>query len=257
MKKIITLTLLLFQLSLAFGQTLPNMDLGTEDNDLSVDGDIFSDFNEDIESSQVMEDERYYRYGRFFSFQVGLGTTWFDGNRGAAYEPDPPAYTLSFNYFLDFNSSFGIGFAFSKHWMFFPDPTIGSVLNSLKFVDISLFRTFFSYRYYIETANLGTAITWSNPYFTGRLEYWYETQRFPDVSDEPTTTGGGLGMALGFGLEFPVKIRESYINVEFLYHTVNFQNKFTAKFQSVNGGYGFDDLTGAVYTNTVSYVFNW
>ena len=57
-------------------------DDGFVDDDLNIGGDIFNDFNEDLESTQIMEDERFYRYGRFFSFQVGIGVTSFDGNRG-------------------------------------------------------------------------------------------------------------------------------------------------------------------------------
>ena len=237
-------------------QTLPDTDFGIEDSDMNIGGDIFSDFNEDLEASQVMEDERYYRYGRFFSFQLGIGLTGFDGNRGIAFNADPPAYKIALNYFLDFQSSFGIGFDFSKHWMYFPEGTQGSS-TAFKFVDVALFRVHFNYRHYLDTSNLGTAITWSNPYFTGRLEYWYETQKFLDREDVANDSGGGLGMGLGFGLEFPVKIKESYINLEFLFHTVNFHNKFTSRFQSDNGNYGIDDLSGNAYSSFISYVFNW
>jgi len=45
------------------------------DDDLTIDGDIFNDFNEDLEATQVLEDERFYRYGRFFQAMIGLGTT--------------------------------------------------------------------------------------------------------------------------------------------------------------------------------------
>jgi hypothetical protein len=43
-----------------------------DDDDLNIGGDIFSDFNEELESAKVAEDERFYRFGRFFSFNVGL-----------------------------------------------------------------------------------------------------------------------------------------------------------------------------------------
>ena len=33
-----------------------------------------------------------------------------------------------------------------------------------------MLRVYFSYRYYIDTSELGTAITYSNPYFTGRIK---------------------------------------------------------------------------------------
>ena len=114
------------------------------------------------------------------------------------------------------------------------------------------------YRYYIDTANLGTAITYSNPYFIGRLEYWYQTNKYVDQTALPKDVGGGLGFAAGFGLEFPIELKESYIGLEFLVHAVNFPDKNSEKFAPKNaGGYGFENLGGNAYTIFVSYIFNW
>ena len=44
-----------------------------DEDDLNISGDIFSDFNEDIESSKIFEDERFYRYGRFYSLAMSMG----------------------------------------------------------------------------------------------------------------------------------------------------------------------------------------
>lgn len=229
-----------------------------EVDDLVIGGDIFSDFNEDLESTQVLEAERFYRYGRFFSFQLALGITTFDGNRGRAMEDDHPTYGLALNYFLDFQRSLGIGFEFSRHHLFADEPTRGFDPDPVGLMETNMLRVFFSYRYYIETANLGTAITYSNPYLTGRMEYWYLTNKFVDQTTVPNDNGGGLGFGLGFGLEFPIKIRESYIGLEFLYHTVNFHDKFTQRFQPLESGlFGYPDLTGNVFSTMVAYVFNW
>lgn len=126
------------------------------------------------------------------------------------------------------------------------------------FVDVSMLRVFFSYRYYIDTANLGTAITYSNPYFIGRLEYWYTTNDYKDQSQVPKDSGGGLGAGIGFGLEFPIELKESYIGLEFLFHSVAFFDKNTSDYAPKQpGGYGFEDLGGNAYSTMVSYVFNW
>ena len=61
-------------------------------DDLNIGGDIFSDFNEDLEDKQMMEDERFFKYGRFFSFSLYMGLTSFDGNRGSIYNNDPPTF---------------------------------------------------------------------------------------------------------------------------------------------------------------------
>lgn len=46
-----------------------------------------------------------------------------------------------------------------------------------------MLRAYFPYRYYIDTADLGVAITYSNPYLITRFEYWYMTNKF---IDQPT-----------------------------------------------------------------------
>tara|TARA_Y100000782_G_scaffold21482_1_gene23305 strand:+ start:76282 stop:77103 length:822 start_codon:yes stop_codon:yes gene_type:complete len=230
-----------------------------EEDDLNIGGDIFSDFNEDIESAQIAEDERFYRYGRFFSFQIGLGVTTFDGNRGAAYEDNPPTYNIGINYFMDFRNSFAMGFEYSKHNFVLEDETFGfQGQGAVGLVDVSMLRIYFAPRYYIDTADLGTAITYSNPYLTARLEYWYVNNKFRDQDGVvPDDSGGGLGVGLGGGFEFPIKIKESYLGVEVLWHSVSFHDKFTQNYRSVNGGQGYDDLSGNAYSVIVSYVINW
>jgi len=262
--KILALTLLTF-ITLStpvVAQTIGGASdiFSAEDDDLNIGGDIFTDFSEDVEDAQVTEDERFYRYGRFVSFAIGLGLTTFDGNRGIAYENSPPTIGLGFTFFKDFQTALNLGFAYSKHSMFlpekvvgFPDPTPGSI-------DVSMLRVFLGYRYYIDTANLGTAITYSNPYLIARLEYWYTTNKYLDMEEVPNDSGGGLGASVGFGLEFPIEIKESYVGVEFLFHTVNFHDKMTLKYapDTANGGtFGYEDLSGNVYSTMLYYVWSW
>lgn len=255
---------LLFLISLSLHAQVNVDPFDIDEDDLNIGGDIFNDFNEDIESSQMSEDERFYRFGRFFSFQVGIGLTSFTGNRGVAYDNDPPTYNIGLNYFLDFRNSFGMGIEFSKHNMFVDRPTFGfsERTDGVGLIDISMLRVYFSYRYYLDTADLGTAITYSNPYFTARLEYWYTTNKFIDQDDIANDTGGGIGIGIGGGLEFPIRIRESYLGVELLYHSVSYHDKFTQAFRdtpdAADGDTTFiDDLTGDSWSIMMSYVINW
>tara|TARA_R110002072_G_scaffold64203_4_gene159577 strand:- start:16773 stop:17540 length:768 start_codon:yes stop_codon:yes gene_type:complete len=236
----------------------PGMDLN--EDDLNIGGDIFNDFNEDLDSTQMMEDERFFRYGRFFSFQISLGMTTFDGNRGTAYENDPPSYGIGVNYFLDFQTTFGMGMEFSKHHFFLDETVNGFRDQAIGLVDVNIIRVYFSTRYYIDTSDLGTAITYANPYLTARLEYWYLTNKYRDQEGRvPSDAGGGLGLGFGGGLEFPIKVKESYIALEVLYHSVAFHDKYTQKYRPFpdESGFGFEDLTGNVYTTMVSYVISW
>lgn len=228
-----------------------------DDDDLNIGGDIFTDFSEDIENAKVVEDERFYRFGRFFCFNASLGLTTFDGNRGIAYSNLPPTFGISFTFFKDFQTALALGLEMSRHSMYLKDKVQGWTAAP-GMIDVSMLRVFFGYRYYIETTNLGTAITYSNPYLVGRMEYWYQTNKFLSQSQLPNQIGGGLGFGLGGGLEFPIELKESYWGVEFLVHTVNFFDKNTTNYTpDVPDGYGFSDLGGNVYSLMVSYVFNW
>jgi hypothetical protein len=244
-----------------FGQSNDQVMQEVED-DLTPGSDIFSDFNEDLESAQVLEDERFYRYGRFFSVNVGGGITTFTGNRGKAYDDNPPTFHLSVNYFLDFQKAITLGIEYSKHTMILDTVVNGFPNNKNLGAVVSDFtRVFVGYKYYVDTTDLGTAITYSNPHLIGRLEYWYQTNKFIDQKTIPDSKGGGIGTGLGFGLEFPIELKQSYISVEALYHVVNFYDKFTQDYRRIpnrtDSTYGYEDLTGNVYSLMFTYNFTW
>lgn len=237
------------------------------EDDTTLGSDIFSDFNEDLEAGQVLEDERFYRYGRFFSVNLGGGITTFTGNRGAAYEDNHPTFHLSVNYFLDFQKAVTLGIEYSKHTMVLDSVVNGYSSNGkLGAVVTDMTRVFVGYKYYLDTTDLGTAVTYSNPHFIGRLEYWYQTNKFIDQPSLPKEPGGGIGTGLGMGLEFPIELKASYVSVEALYHVVNFFDKYTQNYRQLfkpdgsprdDSPYGFEDLTGNVISFIVTYNFTW
>ncbi len=242
-----------------------------EDDEFNVGGDIFQDFNEDLEAAQVAEDERFYRYARFFGVNIGLGFTTFTENRGLAYTDNHPSIHFSLQYFMDFQNAFVLGMEYSKHTMFIDTYVIGSPTEIIGAVETNMLRPFFGYRYYIDTSDLGTAITYSNPYFVGRVEYWYQTNTFPENDNFSDQSGGGIGTGIGFGLEFPIEIKRNYFNVEFLYHRVNFFDKFTNDYRQIpdeleedgdpgnqfDSTFGFDDLRGDVLSLMINYHIAW
>ncbi len=252
----------LFSLGQSTDQVLQEME-----DDTILGSDIFSDFNEDLESGQVLEDERFYRYGRFFSVNLGGGFTTFTGNRGRAYDDNHPTFHLSVNYFLDFQKAISLGVEYSKHTMIIDSVVNGYPNNGLLGAVVTdMTRVFLGYKYYIDTTDLGTAVTYSNPHLIGRIEYWYQTNKFIDQPSLPKESGGGIGTGIGAGLEFPIEIKNSYVSVEALYHVVNFFDKFTQNYRQVlnedgsereDSPFGFDDLTGNVVTFVVTYNFTW
>jgi hypothetical protein len=259
---------LLFSWNL-FAQMTPGFD---DSEDLNIGGDIFQDFNEDLEATQVMEDERFYRYARFFGVNIGLGFTTFTDNRGIAYTDSHPSFSFSLVYFMNFQNAFVLGIEHSKHTMILDTYVRGSPSQIIGVVETSMLRPFFGFRYYLDTSDLGTAITYSNPYLVGRVEYWYQTNVFTERSSLSDKSGGGLGTGIGFGLEFPIEFKKTYTNIEFLYHRVNFFDKYTQDYAQIPDGqeepigdtgetydstYGYDDLRGDVISIMINYHISW
>lgn len=243
-----------------------------EDEDLNIGGDIFQDFNEDLEAAQVQEDERFYRYARFFGVNIGLGATTFTGNRGLAYEDNHPTFSFSVQYFINFQNAIVLGIEYSKHTMYIDTYVNGSKSLILGAIETNMLRPFIGFRYYLDTSDLGTAITYANPYFVGRFEYWYQTNVFAEQKTINDEVGGGLGTGIGFGLEFPIEIKKKYINIEFLYHRVNFFDKATQNYRQITdetqldtddegnpleSEYGYDNLAGDVMSLIVNYNVSW
>lgn len=263
MRLISILLLLITFTNVAFAQDLGIDD--TMDDDLTIDGDIFNDFNEDLEASQVLEDERFYRYGRFFQVCLGLGLTTFTGARGRAYTDNHPSFHFSTAFFLSFQAALTLGVEYSKHTMFVDSETIGFPDQIPGAVETSMLRPFIGFRYYIDTTDLGTALTYSNPHFIARVEYWYQTNKFPEsgrgTPTIPTQKGGGIGTGVGAGLEFPIELKKAYISTELLYHKVNFFDRFTQDYRqdpdNTESTMGYDNLVGDAISFMVTYNFTW
>lgn len=187
--------------------------------------------------------------------------TTFTGNRGAAYEDNHPTFHLSTVYFLGFNSAIVLGMEYSKHTAFIDTFTKRYDNQRIGAIETTMLRPFFGVKYFIDTTDLGTALTYSNPHFLGRIEYWYQTNKFIESETLPDQEGGGIGTALGFGLEFPIELKKTYVSVEFLYHVVNFFDKFTSDYQQIpndaNSPFGYQDLNGDVFSLMVTYNFTW
>lgn len=267
MTRFLVFLLLLSAASMARAQDgLTGLEDPTLDDDISIDGDIFNDFNEDLEASQVLEDERFYRYGRFFQACVGIGLTTFTGNRGAAYDDNHPSFHFSTAFFLGFNTALTLGVEFSKHTAFVDTDTLAYPDQRPGAVETSMLRPFVGFRYYIDTTDLGTALTYSNPHFITRVEYWYQTTKFPEANpDIDTQRGGGIGLGIGGGLEFPLELKKSYLSIELLYHRVNFSDRFTQDYRADNpsnapsfpGPGSINDLRGDVWSMMMTYNFTW
>jgi len=226
------------------------------DDELNIGGDIFSNFQEDIESAQVLEDERFYRFGRFYSVNLGFGITSFLNNRGNAYNDKFPSFMLSLNYFFNFHSSLVMGAELSNHVMDIDFPTVRST-TPIGRINVSMLRAFIGYRYYLETNDLSAIFTNSNPYFTARFEYWYQTNKFQEAGFDKET-GGGVGAGIGVGVEFPLKLKERYLGFEMLIHPVSLLDSDSKEYNPTAVGQpGFSDLNGPAYSLFLSINETW
>lgn len=231
------------------------------DDDLSSESNnIFSDFQEDVGTKEVQEDERFYRYGRFVSTAFGMGLTSFTGNRGKAYHDQHPTLSVGFIYFSDFQSAFGIGIEYSKHFMYLDNPTIDTADESYGTIEVTFLRPHLAYRYYLDTSDLSSLLTYANPYFIGRLEYWYQSRKFSDY-DGSSDSNGSVGASLGMGIELPIDLKKNFIGLQFLAHKVTLEDTDNGQFDIGNCSgekcYGYTDLKGMGYSIITSYLFSW
>jgi hypothetical protein len=170
-------------------------------------------------------------------------------------------------FFLGFQAALTLGVEYSKHTMFVDTTTVAYENQPIGAVETTMLRPFVGFRYYIDTTDLGTAVTYSNPHFIARVEYWYQTNKFPEAKTLPAQEGGGIGTGIGAGLEFPIELKKSYISIEALYHVVNFFDKFSQDYRQIPAAdqdpakplstYGYDDLTGNVMSLMMTFNFTW
>ena len=96
-------------------------------------------------------------------------------------------------------------------------------------------------KYYFDTKNLSSAISFANPYLLAGFGAYSQTiSSFTASTTQPADTS--IGMGIGGGLEFALSPKKAYLEIEGRYHIVTFQDTFTQNFSSE----GIPDLTGGV-----------
>ena len=225
---------------------------GDEAADFELGGDIFNDYSEGIESAKILERENFFNYSTFFSVDFFIGWTGWDGDRGQAFETSSsPGFNIGANYYFESNVTFGLGIAYSQNFFTINQPVYGYPdPNALPgTITVDNWRFFGNVRYYIDTSNLGPAITFSNPYFVGRFEYWGVDYKFKNQPMYPSQKGKGMGWALGMGLQFPLKMKQYNFGAEFLVHSVNWSDKYTQAYAPLpdGNGYGYSTLSGLAF----------
>lgn len=218
-------------------------------SELNIGTDIFQTESFEDEDSKYypLEEQYFHEYGRFFGFHVGIGHTTFTHMRRKAYVDIPPTLHLSLRYFFNLHLSCNVGFEYSFHQMMINTPVNGydDPNDLLGRVSTYIPRIFLAIRYAPDVSKYSRILLFSNPYITFRGEYVYHKNIFPDRTDLSTEITYDMGIALGFGIEIPLKKNNTFFNLEFLFHMINFSDQYTINYRKIStSSYGYDDLQG-------------
>jgi hypothetical protein len=201
----------------------------------------YGDFNMDEDEDS---DTQYFQYGRFFGLSLGLGYESATGDRGELYQPAFPRVDIRMHYWFDFNFAMDLGIYFANHQY-----TVGSSTTSVKLIGYGI-----DFKYYFETANSASAITFANPYLLIGVGAISKTQS--SATDANPDTDSTLSVSVGAGLEFPIVYKKTYFSLEARYSTESFSDATTVD-QSITTARGLTDLSGGFFSAIGQFMFVW
>lgn len=219
-----------------------NKTLKPEEDDYS--GTPFTEYGEFNESDDEDSDARFFQNGRFFGVSLGLGFQTVDGYRGALWQGGFPSFDFKVHYWFDFNVAIDLGFTTSQ---FYYDTTVDNIGH----MDVNLLRVGIDLKYYFDTKNLSSAISFASPYVLLGASAYSKTENSVTQATQDSDTS--MGVSGGVGLEFAISPRKSYFAVEGKMHVVTFKDTYTSRFTSQN----LPSLTGFFYSVTGSILFTW
>lgn len=208
----------------------------------------FGEFNDEEEA----EDTRFFQFGRFFGVSVGLGYEGAMGNRGALFTGGLPAFELRVHYWFDFNFAMTLGIYSAKHQ--YTGARLGTPDVATTKHDFSLFKYGAELRYYFDTRDATAPVTFAGPFLTLGLGNYSKSEN--DI-ETPTdiSKDNALGLSFGGGLEFPLRPRKSYLNLEAKFHSVSFND--TGLSITTSSGKVVDDTSGLFFTMLASVLFTY
>lgn len=207
----------------------------------------YGEFNEEADEEQ---DNKFMQYGRLFGVSLGLGFQGVTGQRGAIYDGGFPLIDLKVHYWFDFNLAMDMNvFTVAHHYTAYAD----GVKTSPYREDVTIIRLGLDLKYYFETKNLSSAISFANPYVLIGGGYFSKTQ--VNSSDQVSDSDSAIGLTAGAGLEFPLKQRKAYFALEGTVNTPRYPKDIAGN----NDVYarGVTSLEGLFYTVTGSFLFTW
>ena len=208
----------------------------------------FGEFNDEEEA----EDTRFFQYGRFFGVSLGLGYEGAMGNRGILYTGGLPSFAVRVHYWFDFNFALTLGIYSAKHEYTGYKGTSGSSTTQKNDVDIFAFGS--ELRYYFDTRDSTAPVTFAGPFLIFGLGSYSKSEN--DVSAPGAVLKDtSMGLSFGAGLEFPLKPRKSYLNLETKFHAVSFNDDGLSVTSS--GGKVIPDSRGMLFSVLASVLFTY
>ena len=214
-----------------------------EDDYSSTPFTRYGDFNMQHDED---DDTSFLQYGRFFGVSLGLGFQTITGNRGALYQGGFPVFDFKFHYWFDFSFALDLDIMSANHY--FDAPTVYSSRTQ-----VNILRLGIDLRYYLDVKNLSAPISFANPFIIVGAGSYTKNETRADGS--PGSSDTNLGMNAGFGLEFALKPKKTYFQIESKIHLVNFPDIDTSKFNVKPTN--LPDLSGMYLSITGNFLFTW
>jgi hypothetical protein len=202
----------------------------------------YGSFNEDADEDA---ETRFMQYGRLFGVSLGVGSEGVTGNRGQLWQGGFPLLELKMHYWFDFQLAIDIAFATASH-----NYSISVPVDST--VNVATTRIGVDLKYYFDVRNMSAPISFCNPYVLAGVGSFSKTETNED-NPSGNSADSALYMAGGLGLEFAIKPRKTYFELE--------GKAINATFKDTNSpvttGSGLGDQTGLFYTFTGTVLFTW
>jgi opacity protein-like surface antigen len=227
----------------AFAEDPPGRAATPEEDDFS--GSPYTDYGQfNNQEAEEEADTLFFQYGRFFGIGFGVGTNQALGNRGQLWSGGFPFIELKLHYWFDFNFALALDVFSVSHFYEDPEASIGRQ-------DVSLVQLGLNLRYYFETKNLSSTISFANPYVMASVGSYTKTETSTQVAVPDDDSS--IGFSVGAGLEFALSPKKTYLQFEGRMHLATFKDTYTERFAAD----GLDDLTGPFLTLAAQIMFTW
>ncbi len=216
-----------------------------EDDKSSTPWTEYGEFNEDDDEAT---DTNFFQHGRFFGVSLGVGYQGVTGNRGILWRGGFPLVDIKVHYWFDFNLGLDINFNTTRHY-FDSQSETGNDHKEIQFSKLLM-----TVKYYFDTKNVSSAISFSNPYLLGSIGTYQKTEASTINTTAASSADSVIGFAGGGGLEFPLKHRKAYLQIEGRLHWARFNDTSLTVFKDKMG---IPDLNGMFYSMTAGVLFTW